>query len=194
MLSSMITSAVALLASVGAPWAIAGGWAVDLACDVVPRDHADVDIAIFRDDQRRFRCAFEGFTCEQVMGGVMRPWFADTWIDPPIHELHIRSPADGGTVLELLMNERDRSSWVYRRDPRVRRAMDVAVQTHHGIPVLAPEIVLLYKSKAPRPIDQADFERALPVLSLSARVWLQDAIEIVSPGHPWGTALSAREA
>lgn len=194
MLPPVIESAVAHLAPVGAPWALAGGWALDLACDVAPRDHADVDIAIFRDDQQRFRHAFEHYTCEQVVSGVMLSWSAERWIAPPIHELHIRTPADGRSVLELLMNERDRSSWVYRRDSRIRRAMDDAVQTHHGIPVLAPEIVLLYKSKAPRPIDQTDFERLRPVLSPSAAVWLHDALVLGSPGHPWVAALSVREA
>jgi len=153
-----------------------------------------VDIAIFREDQRRFRSAFENWTCEQVIGGIMQPWTADGWIAPPIHELHIRTPTDGTSILELLMNERDSSSWVYRRDPRIRRALLDAVQTHRGIPVLAPEIVLLYKSKAARQLDQADFQRVLPVLSPSAAVWLHDALALASPGHPWAAALSGREA
>ena len=190
LLPPMIESVVAHLALVGAPWALAGGWALDLAYNVARRDHADVDIAIFRDDQRRFRHAFEHCTCEQVVSGVMLPWPAESWIAPPIHELHIRTPADGRSVVELLMNERDGSSWVYRRDSRIRRAMDDAVQTHHGIPVLAPEIVLLYKSKAPRAIDQTDFERILPVLSPSAAVWLHIALVLGSSGHPWAVVLS----
>ena len=193
-LPPVIEAAVTRLAPVGAPWALAGGWALDLACDVETRDHSDVDIAIFREDQRRFRSAFENWTCEQVIGGIMQPWTADGWIAPPIHELHIRTPTDGTSILELLMNERDSSSWVYRRDPRIRRALLDAVQTHRGIPVLAPEIVLLYKSKAARQLDQADFQRVLPVLSPSAAVWLHDALALASPGHPWAAALSGREA
>ena len=190
----MLVAAVTRLAPIRAPWALAGGWALELAYDLVPREHADVDIAIFRDDQQHFRRAFEGYTCEQVVGGAMRPWSAAMWIAPPIHDLHIRSPADGRPVDELRMNERDASRWVYRRDASVWRAIDAAVQMHHGIPVLAREIVLLYKSKAPRPTDQADFKQALPVLSAGAAAWLREALELASPGHPWAAALSARDA
>jgi hypothetical protein len=194
LLPPVIVSTVTHLTAVGAPWALAGGWALELACDVVPRDHADVDIAIFREDQQRFRRAFAGFTCEQVVAGVVQPWSADTWIAAPVHELHIRAPDDGSSVLELLMNEREEAHWVYRRDPRIRRAMDVALQTHRGIPVLAPEIVLLYKSKAPRQTDQEDFERVLPVLRADAAAWLRSALELASPGHAWAAALSERQA
>ncbi len=139
-----------------------------------------------------FRRTFEDFICEQVINGVMVPWPADVWIEPPTHELRICSPTDGITIVELLMNERDGSDWVYRRDVRVRSAIRDAVQIHRGIPVLAPEIVLLYKSKAPRPIDQADFERVSPALNSAAATWLHDALVLASPGHPWAAALPVR--
>jgi hypothetical protein len=33
------------------PWCIAGGWAIDLAVGHATRQHKDVEIAIFREDQ-----------------------------------------------------------------------------------------------------------------------------------------------
>lgn len=33
------------------PWAICGGWAIDLWLDRPVREHADVDVAVFREDQ-----------------------------------------------------------------------------------------------------------------------------------------------
>jgi hypothetical protein len=48
-------------------------------------------------------------------------------------------------------------------------------------PFLAPEIVLLYKSKAPRPTDEADFRVALPALTTEQRDWLRLAIAEMRP-------------
>ncbi len=64
------------------------------------------------------------------------------------------------------------------------------VTSEGGIPVLRPEGVLLYKAKACRPKDQADFATCLPHLSTDARAWLSEALEVVYPGHPWLRALS----
>jgi hypothetical protein len=62
-----------------------------------------------------------------------------------------------------------------------------------GVRVLAPELVLLYKSKAPRPADEADFRAARPLLDAEARAWLRAALLGASPGHPWAATLD-REA
>jgi alpha-D-ribose 1-methylphosphonate 5-triphosphate synthase subunit PhnH len=45
--------------------------------------------------------------------------------------------------------------------------------------------VLLYKSKAPRPKDEADLALALPRLDNEARVWLAEAIARFEPASPW---------
>jgi hypothetical protein len=55
--------------------------------------------------------------------------------------------------------------------------------------VLAPELVLLYKSKAPRPDDEADFRAARPLLDAEARAWLRAALLAAAPGHAWAAAL-----
>ena len=54
-----------------------------------------------------------------------------------------------------------------------------------GIPYLAPEIQLLFKSHATRHQDQADFESMAPRLDHAARAWLEDALAIDDPHHPW---------
>ena len=45
-------SVAAILKDFDRPWAICGGWAVDLFLDRVTRSHHDVEIAVFRPDQR----------------------------------------------------------------------------------------------------------------------------------------------
>jgi hypothetical protein len=169
------------------PWAIAGGWALDLALGRATRSHADVDIAVFRDDQAALRAALTEWHFEVVIDGVLTPWKRAMRLELPVHEVHATPPAGApGAVLELLLNERDGSDWVYRRDPSVRLPLTRSIRpAAGGVRVLAPEIVLLYKSKAPRPTDQRDFRAALPLLDAEARAWLRTALVRAEPSHPW---------
>lgn len=177
------------------PWAVAGGWALDLALGRVTRSHADVDVAMFRDDQAALRAALPGWRFEIASGGVLAPWATDTWLELPVHEVHASPPgARGGRPgrpLEFLLNERAESDWVYRRDLAVRRPLaQTIVEVADGVRVLAPEIVLLYKSKAPRPVDEADFRAARPLLDMESRGWLRAAILRDRPGHAWAAGLA----
>jgi hypothetical protein len=62
------------------------------------------------------------------------------------------------------------------------------------IPYLKPEICLLFKSKAVRDKDQADFEATLPRMSPVQRIWLHTALERVHPGHDWISATGCAAA
>ena len=172
-------------------WAIAGGWAIDLALGRVTRPHADVDVAVFRDDQAALRAALPGWTFEAVVGGARVPWPAGVQLELPIHEVYGR-PAPGAAVVEFLFNERDGIDWVYRRDPAIRRPVARVLRAGPGgVRVLAPEVVLLYKSKAPRAADDHDFRVAAELLDAEARTWLRAALGRRAPGHPWAASLEA---
>ena len=174
------------------PWAVAGGWAVDFFLGRQTREHADFDLAIWRADQRRLRAALTPNWMTVVAdNGVLRPWMSDEWLPLPIHEIHARSLNREGDSLELLLNERDDTAWIYRRDSQVRRELDRAILVRETILFLAPEIVLLYKSKSPRPTDEADFRAALPKLAAEPRAWLRLAIARSSSDHPWAMELEA---
>jgi hypothetical protein len=163
------------LRDVPVPWAIAGGWAIDLALGRVTRPHADVDVAVFRGDQAALRAALPGWAFEAIAGGARVPWPAGVWLEPPVHEVYGR-PAPGADALEFLLDERDGADWVYRRDPAVRRPLARALRdTPAGVRVLAAEVVLLYKSKAPRATDEQDFRVARDLLDGEARSWLRAA-------------------
>lgn len=168
-----------------APWCVAGGWAVDLFLGKVTREHGDVDIAIFRDDQRAVHDHFRGWQVRKVVRGQLVEWPADKWLERPVHEIHVRAP-QGGRSVEFLLNERSGNVWVFRRHPAVTYpASDVMRRGQDGIPFLAPALVLLYKAKSPRPCDERDFEQARGALSRKERRWLKDAIQLVHPGHEW---------
>jgi hypothetical protein len=174
-------------------WVVAGGWALDLAIGRVTRPHADVDVAVFRDDQAALRAALPGWRFQVAAGGVLVPWEPGAWLGLPVHEVHAR-PREGATgrPLEFLLAEREGADWVYRRDPAVRLPLARALrEVQGGVRVLAPEVVLLYKSKAPRPVDEADFRAARPLLDADARTWLRAALLRGAPGHPWASALAS---
>ena len=195
-LPAALVRAVGVLDGAPFPWAIAGGWALDLARGVVSRPHADVDLVLFREDQRALRAHLPGWRWTQIAAGRPVAWGADDWLPLPVHELHAVPPGPAaGAPLEFLLNERAGSDWVFRRDPRVRLpvARAVGVSAAHALPVLAPEIVLLYKAKAPRAVDEADFAAARPHLSAVARAWLAAALDVCHPGHPWRLVLDTAE-
>ncbi|HEX6749693.1 MAG TPA: hypothetical protein VF092_20545 [Longimicrobium sp.] len=168
-----------------APWAVAGGWAMDLFLGHQIREHADVDVAVFRADQAAIRDHLRGWELRKVVGGGMLPWRDGEWLALPIHEVHATRDGDP-RALELLLNERDGDRWLFRRDPRISLPLSRAIlRAADGIPFFAPEIVLLYKSKQPREHDERDFAAVLAAMDAEQRAWLRDALEITQPGHPW---------
>jgi hypothetical protein len=176
-----------------APWAVAGGWAIDLALRRTTRAHADVDVAVFRDEQAALREALPRWRFEVAIRGEFVPWTRGVRLELPVHEVHAHPPAgDAGPRIEFLLNERAGADWVYRRDPGVRLPLARALrQGPAGLTVLAPEIVLLYKSRSPRRADEHDFRAALPLLDAEARAWLRAALLRAGPSHPWAADLAS---
>lgn len=177
----------ALLDGVAAPWWIAGGRALDLFLGHETRGHADTDVAILRRDQRAFRERLRSWDVRVAHGGAFLPWPPDATVaDPAHHEAWARETPDGPWRLELLMEEAAGPRWSYRRDARVGlRVADLGRRDERGRPYLRPEIVLLYKSKGTRPVDETDFRTAYPRLDAGARGWLHGALSIVDPAHRW---------
>lgn len=187
-MSSVLERAAVVMRDFHAPWGIAGGWALDLFAGSESRMHSDVDIAILRADQRQLRSRLSG-RVEKVVEHRLAEWSATEVLALPIHEVHVTWP--DGFQLEFLLNEQDQETdeWVFRRDARVRRSLPAAFLTGR-IPYLAPEIVLLYKAKAPTTKDDADFNAVLSYLRHDQRAWLRDALHVTAPGHRWGGVLA----
>ena len=184
-----------IMAGFDRPWFLAGGWAIDLFVRRVTRAHADVEIAILREDQAPIRHYLEGWEFEKVSrepgGGRREPWRDEERLDPPVHEIHARRERGEPRELEILLNEAEAGRWRFRRDPRIARPVtEIGFPATMGIPILAPEVVLLYKAKAPRPRDEEDFRNALPLLGPERRRWLRRALATAHPGHRWMARLA----
>ena len=186
-----IASVASLLRALTVPWAIAGGWAIDLALGQITRPHRDVDVAVFRADQATLRAELADWTFEMVRDGERVPWPTGVRLELPVFETYGRPPDAGpASAIELLLDDRAGDEWVYRRDPTVRRPLQLAQRRGPaGIQLLAPEIVLLYKSKAPRAEDEHDFAVALELMDAEARAWLRSAVARMESRHAWVTRL-----
>ena len=188
-----VMAAAERMSAFKAEWFVVGGWAIDLFLGEQTRDHDDVDIGFARDDQAHGRGLLRGWSYQKVVprGTTLErePWAEGEWLSLPIHEIHVESPT-GGHV-EFLLLERRADEWIYRRDARVTLPWSrLSFPIPLGIAALAPEVVLLFKAKGRRDSDQADFEAALPRLSVEQRDWLRAALGIAHPGHRWLSVLS----
>jgi len=179
-----------------APWAIAGGWAIDMHLGRMTRPHEDIEVAVLRRDQGMLWTYLAGCHPQVVVPGSAerRPWERADVLELPVHEIHTRAPQAGVAELEFLLNETSDIDWVYRRDSRVRLPLACAIlSSADGVPYLAPEVVLLYKSKEPRECDELDFEHVVGTLSPHQRKWLNDALRLTAPEHPWLSVLMDKD-
>jgi hypothetical protein len=175
-----------LLAGFRPPWWIAGGRALDLWLGRETRLHKDLDIAVLRTDQQELYRFFGGWELRfATAAGDLEPWAGER-LELHVHGIWVRRSQDAPWLCEFLLNESEDGRWVYRRDPAVTYPLD-RVGTRRGgeLPFLAPEIVLLYKAKAPTAADEADFALARPLLEPAGRDWLRSAIAQAHPGHRW---------
>jgi hypothetical protein len=85
------------------------------------------------------------------------------------------------------VDEVDGDDWLFRREHSIRRPLSTLSSraSRPGLPVLAPEIQLLYKSRGLRDKDADDFENVLPHLAVTERDWLREALLVTQPSHPW---------
>ncbi|MCG7525587.1 amino acid transporter [Streptomyces sp. OfavH-34-F] len=187
-----LPEAVRLLAALRSPWWIAGGYAVELAVGRVFREHGDIDVLVPRDAQAEVRRALPGWDWWAAdPPGTLRTWHPGETLPAAVHDLWCRPGPDEPWRLQFMLDEVDGGDWVFRRDPRVRLPLArLGRRSPEGIPYLAPEVQLLYKSRTRRPKDERDFTEALPVLDDHARAWLAETLTLVEGAdHPWAARL-----
>jgi len=109
--------------------------------------------------------------------GVLRPWKEKEFLPKGIHDIWCRRNSQSPWLFQLMLAEDDGDRWIFRRDTRITVLIkELGKYSNDGIPYLAPEIQLLYKSKEPREKDEADFAQILPFMDESALKWLTNAL------------------
>jgi predicted dithiol-disulfide oxidoreductase (DUF899 family) len=186
-----VETTVEVLDGVPFLWWLGGGRALELHLGRSWRGHDDTDVGVLRRQLDAVWAALSGWGWQVAVAaaGQLRPWGGEP-LDPDRHENNLWCRREGGNwQLDLTIGEGDETTWVFRRDPRIRWPMEEAVlRTADGVPYLAPELQLLFKSEAPRQKDDVDAREVIPELDPTRRARLADLL----PGdHPWEQLLGA---
>jgi hypothetical protein len=178
--------AAGFLSALRAPWWIAGGWALDLFVGKQSRPHKDLDIGVLRRDVMTVLSALPSWAIFEAKDGLLTRLSAGSAPRIEVNSLWCRRADDQDWTFELMLDSCEDDRWVFRREPAIRRPLSLAVRRDvAGIPFLAPEIQLLFKARATRAEDQADFVHVVPRLDPEARSWLKIALTQIDPHHPW---------
>jgi hypothetical protein len=176
---------------------VCGGWAIDLFVGEVTREHEDLEIGVFRHHQHALRAHYRGWIHYKSIGG-WTPWEEDEILELPIHQILFRpagSPVPDAwkpnyEERQFFLNEAEEGIWFSRRDPRVILPVRLLAQRNAvGIPIVAPEVQLLYKARHAAKKDDHDFELVSAHIRGTRRAWLREALELIHPGHRWIQAL-----
>jgi 8-oxo-dGTP diphosphatase len=179
-----------------APWWVGGGWAIDLWAGAWSRPHEDIEICVHRRDLPAVFAYCAGWQPFVPGGKYFVPLPPDERIVPPAFMLQFGQTPDTSAspdmppTFEFLLNDTDGDQWLLPHDHAVRVPFErIRATSPFGVSVAAPEVVLLIKAWYPRPKDQHDFERALPLLDGEQRRWLRKHLERWKPYTPWLEAL-----
>jgi GrpB-like predicted nucleotidyltransferase (UPF0157 family) len=172
-----------------APWYISSGWALDLFLGQVTRVHHDVDVVVARADQLTLQAYMmqRGWKFVTPLNQRLEPWPPHMRLELPRHQAHAHRDGD---FIDFLISDIDHGVWHFRRNPAIVRTTErMSLRTDDGIPFLAPELVLLFKSKTStgpaRAKDHADFAKVYAQLEAERRAWLAWALVVSAPEHPW---------
>ncbi|QSB15122.1 hypothetical protein JQS43_01720 [Natronosporangium hydrolyticum] len=184
-----LPSAVHCFAAARFRWWISGGHALDLHLGRSWRQHEDTDVGVVRTDLPQLYDFLTGWDVHIAAAGVLTPWRGEPLqLDQHQNNLWCRRAPDGPWILDITIGEGSDQHWIYRRDQSVQVPWETAVlTTTDGVPYLAPELQLLYKSKGLRAKDEADAAEVIPYLDGRQRDLLEGEL---AADHPWQRRLS----
>jgi hypothetical protein len=196
-----VARVAALMSTFRQWWCLCGGWAVDAWLGRQTRDHVDVDVAVFDEDQRAIFEQLGGWRLiahdERVDQETTEPWDGRRLVLPA----HVHARSEDGSEFEVLVNERSGDDWILRGEPRITMPLARCVRSSSwDVPTAVPEVLLFYKGtayfgdeemRAKRGHDDVDFAALVDRLDRGTRAWLRDAIALLYPDHPWLLRLSA---
>jgi hypothetical protein len=171
-------------------WWIGGGHALELFVGRSWREHSDTDVGLLRDDAPGLRAVLDGWDVQVAAAGELSPWSgAVPRADLHQNNLWCRRSATGEWALDVTVGDGDDTDWIYRRDASLRVPWAHAIVVNAaGVPYLAPELQLLFKSKDLRPKDDLDAHEVIPALDAGRRARLS----VVLPAdHSWQSLLRA---
>jgi hypothetical protein len=219
-MNRLINDTCKLLKNADFDWSICGGYAIDLFCGKKTRKHIDIDVCVFWENrneviQYMMDLNWTIYEAWRFRGGGMVHLITDLSQQKYVKNnifcvkdsnkfFHVTPVGDNMfkckidlneqvklDYIEFLFNKRKNGYLLYSRNENIKRELDKAVLFYNVIPYLAPEIVLLYKSKEPKRDDyENDFTAAIPKMSDESKTWLKNALDLCYPdGHDWSNRL-----
>ena len=201
-----------LMSGFAHPWFLCGGLAVDAWLGRTARQHGDLDIVVFHEDQPAIHRHLAGWNTvadapndttpaadrPQWDGRPMDEHHRWTWPETPAH-IHARPNKEQAAApgapreLEVMIIERSGPQWLLYLQPRLARPIRECVRPSvRAIATVVPEVLMFYKATAywgdpryPRAHDESDFFALAPMLVEAQRAWLAQAISQFVPDHPW---------
>jgi hypothetical protein len=183
-----ISNIVEVFAAAPFLWWIAGGMALELHLGRSWRVHEDADVGSPGRDLDALYALLFSWDLHVAAAGKLSSWRGER-LDVDMHQNNIwcRLTENGPWVLDVTIGDGTEDKWIYRRDPTVRVHWDGAVlRTAEGVPYLAPELQLLFKSKDMGPKDDIDAAEVIPTLDHQQREFLR---RLLQPEHPWNQRL-----
>lgn len=213
-MNALIGEAFRLLTGQGFEYAICGGFALELFLNTTIRKHGDIDICAYWKDRSTIVTWMQsqGWKVYEMCGGGVVHHLTGSAVPGEDKrnilctkgECELVSFTPRGeenmydhtftlcgqssfNFVEFLFNDRAGDEFIYARNPEIRRDLSHAILARDGIPYVAPEIVLLYKSAhIQREGYQLDFDTTAPRLSTGQKTWLNHALARQYPqGHAW---------
>jgi hypothetical protein len=163
-------------------WWISGGRALELHVGRGWRSHEDTDVGVVRHQARLVFDWLDGWEMWIAAGGALSRWSGRD-LSTGENNIWVRRSGAKAWCLDLTVGAGTDTEWVYRRDSSIHRPWSEAIRlSPDGLPYLAPELQLLFKSKSPRSKDDLDAREVVPTLSRPQRRFLRHHLPAA---HPW---------
>lgn len=128
--------------------------AIDLWLGYTSREHDDIDVSVLRADWHSFTktlpCWMQLYAAE---AGYLRAVEHEETVPP--NNVWCEDRRTGQMVLQINVEDGTNAKWVYRRCPKITKRWELALTYVAGLPIIAPEVQLLWKSKSPTPKDES---------------------------------------
>lgn len=182
-----VTEVAKVFSEIKCDWAVAGGWAIDLFLGKQTRNHSDIDILIQRNDQMALQTLLSDWDVwVSDPPGTLRPWKQGEYIGQGLQDIWCRKTANDPWQFQVMLFDVENENWIFKRDPSIRRSLkSVILKTEEGFNILAPEVQLLYKSKALRDKDKMDFDNARVAMNGQQKNWLKQMLIKLYENHEW---------
>lgn len=212
-MNQLLTKTNIFMNNVNIPWAICGGFAIDLFLKKDIRTHSDIDICVFEKDREkilRYMLQNNWNVYEFRGQGKVRPLNAASLSETgrnfmctngecdivnfyPCEEENflyhefIHTGIKEFNYVEFLFNITDEDYFVFDKNQGIKRELSKEILLNSGIPYLAPEIVLLYKSSWSENVEyQYDFEQTYWQMNDEQKMWFSQNLDVLySKGHRW---------